>query len=515
MIFKRKWTAALTFLCLLAMSFLVTHNLFYSRKGQYSNLTTSAFLQERASTSTASTATSTASATPPTTGSVVTSGTRNQTVHRLGGGNQSTSIPQDKVAHVPTEPSLSTRRENQRPLSSLYDTTIGYNDTVPRLWLDSNMNLKNASNRPPAQLLLTNYGWNHPNQTFGMTFPRTQRMRLMYQAIVNHPWFHPTAWQDILAGRLEVDPSVRYYVFLDVETCFESNWPNYGAGDRKNADTVGNRIVELRSESPCFGILHCHFMKSAVRTNFFEQALKKNTTATLVAFECRGDGPPVHFRKEMAENWPLALVTISSKWEQLQNPPDMGLPPAAAKPVELTARQEQDMQECKEDARPFLLTFAGNFRDGTRRELKKLHDLKKGVLIARREELNRFWNGTFEEMLADSKFGAAPRGDNTFSYRFTEVLSAGAIPVVHADGWVLPFRPELVDWTECAVHIPENQVYRTLEILAEIDDATRCRMRKRCYDIYLKYMRTHEGTVAGVIEGLELVAKAKSLHSIA
>jgi hypothetical protein len=277
-------------------------------------------------------------------------------VQRLGGSNQSTSIPQ--VAHVPTESSFSTRRENQQP--------------------------------------------------------------------------------------------VRYYVFLDVETCFESNWPSFGAGDRKNVDTVGNRSVERRSESPCYNIQHCRFMRLAVRTKFFKKAFKNKTTATLVAFECRGDaGPRVQFRKRISKNWPLALVTISSKWEQLRNPPDMeqGLPPVAAKPVELTARQEQDIQECKEDARSFLLTFAGNFRGRARKELIKLHDLKKDVLIARREQLNRFWNGTFEEMLADSKFGAAPRGDNTFSYRFTEVLSAGAIPVVHADGWVLPFRPELVDWT--------------------------------------------------------------------
>lgn len=38
-------------------------------------------------------------------------------------------------------------------------------------------------------------------------------------------------------------------------------------------------------------------------------------------------------------------------------------------------------------------------------------------------------------ILKESHFGAASRGGNQFSYRFSEVLSAGAVPVVYADGW--------------------------------------------------------------------------------
>jgi hypothetical protein len=52
-------------------------------------------------------------------------------------------------------------------------------------------------------------------------------------------------------------------------------------------------------------------------------------------------------------------------------------------------------------------------------------------------------------------------------------------------------------------------VKQTLEILAGINDEKRCEMRKYCYSIYVKYMRTHRGTVAGIIEGLELAAAAR------
>jgi hypothetical protein len=125
--------------------------------------------------------------------------------------------------------------------------------------------------------------------------------------------------------------------------------------------------------------------------------------------------------------------------------------------------------------------------------------------------LNRTYS--FGDLLAGSKFAACPRGDNRFSYRFTEILSAGAIPVVHSDGWVLPFREELVDWKECALHIPEKNINVTVEIISQIDDKKRCQMRKRCYEVYQKYMRTTEGTITGIVEGLELASFRQVLTS--
>ena len=42
-------------------------------------------------------------------------------------------------------------------------------------------------------------------------------------------------------------------------------------------------------------------------------------------------------------------------------------------------------------------------------------------------------NATYTEVLRNTRFGLAPRGDNNFSYRFTEVPSAGAILVYHGE----------------------------------------------------------------------------------
>lgn len=392
---------------------------------------------------------------------------------------------------------------------TLNDKTIDWSRDVHRIWLDNgNLNLDEGVggiNPPAGQILLTNYGWNHPDPKVGLTFARGKRSTKLMEGVVNHPWFHPSAWEQFENNKgTSIDTSIRYYVFLDVETCFESNWPNYASKETTNYDLDHNRAFVRKKRSRCYELSRCRYIQRALEARIFHTPGVK---ATLVVFDCRGDGQRPYFRHDKTKDSPLAMATMSSTLKQMKGS-DMGLAPAAPKPVQLTRAQISDIETCKaETSRSLFLTFVGNFRDKSRQKLKKLTN-GEDVLIVHRNVLSKHFNGTFEQLLTNSKFGATPRGDNKFSYRFTEVLSAGAIPVVHANGWVLPFREELVDWTECAVHIPEKQIKNTLEILGQIDDEKRCQMRQRCYEIYDKYMRTHEGTIAGIIEGLELVAES-------
>ena len=65
-------------------------------------------------------------------------------------------------------------------------------------------------------------------------------------------------------------------------------------------------------------------------------------------------------------------------------------------------------------------------------------------------------NYTYGTIMTHTIYAGAPRGDCKYSYKFTEALAGGAIPVVLADDWVFPFRPELINWSECVVIIPER-----------------------------------------------------------
>ena len=97
--------------------------------------------------------------------------------------------------------------------SLIHDKTLHWAPHVDRRWLRP----FNASNpKPPVQLVLTAIGWNQPNQTLALqNEARGARETVLMEGVINHPWFHPTAWEDIESGRLEIDPDVQYYVFFD------------------------------------------------------------------------------------------------------------------------------------------------------------------------------------------------------------------------------------------------------------------------------------------------------------
>ena len=114
---------------------------------------------------------------------------------------------------------------------------------------------------------------------------------------------------------------------------------------------------------------------------------------------------------------------------------------------------------------------------------------------------------TYQELLLRSKFVAVPRGDNLYSYRFTEVLSSGAIPVLFGnDEWILPFRNEIVHWDQCIIYIPEYDILNhTISILSHsmMNHTEICQRRQYCYYIYKTYMETSYHIIHGILHGLE------------
>jgi len=72
--------------------------------------------------------------------------------------------------------------------------------------------------------------------------------------------------------------------------------------------------------------------------------------------------------------------------------------------------------------------------------------------------------GDWGERLARAWFGVVPRGDSLFTHRLMEVVSAGAIPVIVSDGWILPFD-ELVDWERVGVVVREDDLEGVVERL--------------------------------------------------
>ena len=139
----------------------------------------------------------------------------------------------------------------------LNDKTVPWDPTVDRMWLDTRQ-----ERRPPAMILLTSYGWNRLDQIEALShYSRQTRESEFLDGIVNHPWFHPTAWDDIENGdnvtiqsilgldddNYDNEPmnttmiSTRFYIFFDVSSNCDIHYPLYHSFD-VNLDTSGGRV---------------------------------------------------------------------------------------------------------------------------------------------------------------------------------------------------------------------------------------------------------------------------------
>lgn len=63
----------------------------------------------------------------------------------------------------------------------------------------------------------------------------------------------------------------------------------------------------------------------------------------------------------------------------------------------------------------------------------------------------------YNELLKLSTFSLIPRGDGRWSYRFSECIGAGSIPVIISDNLTLPYS-QLIDWSKASIRIKEDDI---------------------------------------------------------
>ncbi|CAI5509509.1 unnamed protein product, partial [Closterium sp. Naga37s-1] len=93
--------------------------------------------------------------------------------------------------------------------------------------------------------------------------------------------------------------------------------------------------------------------------------------------------------------------------------------------------------------------------------------------------------------LMNSSFALVPAGRQASTYRFIEALTAGAIPVVVADNWKLPFD-DIIQWHRCLLLFPTHLLSRIPPTLRTITPKAAEKRRQRCVSIFEEYLASDD-----------------------
>lgn len=101
-----------------------------------------------------------------------------------------------------------------------------------------------------------------------------------------------------------------------------------------------------------------------------------------------------------------------------------------------------------------------------RQQALQYHNPGKGVIVV--DSGDEIYD--FDELLFDSMFSLILSGDNEFSYRFTEAVCSGGVPVLVTDRWVPPFEGS-VPFKSYGIKVSEADL-REGRLMAELEKYT-------------------------------------------
>ena len=108
----------------------------------------------------------------------------------------------------------------------------------------------------------------------------------------------------------------------------------------------------------------------------------------------------------------------------------------------------------------------------------------------------------YQNLLTNSTFCLVPRGRRLGSFRFLESLQSSCVPVVMADGWVLPFQ-EVLDWDKALVKFSERDRLAAGVVLRELPDEAIFEMRQQGVFLHQAYFSSLEKVVQTTIQILK------------
>ena len=167
---------------------------------------------------------------------------------------------------------------------------------------------------------------------------------------------------------------------------------------------------------------------------------------------------------------------------------DVSLPEVYMHSENLEEMEREREIEMDIERRVTLAFFAGRMHGRVRPKLLEVWEYPKGgeemqIYGVLEESLRNM--SVYEEHMRRSKFCVCPMGYEVNSPRIVEAIHTGCVPVVIADGFVLPFS-HVLNWSSFSVLLPEDRIPDLKSVLSDIP-ASRYRDMRR----HLVHVRRH------------------------
>ncbi|KFM64862.1 Exostosin-2, partial [Stegodyphus mimosarum] len=105
----------------------------------------------------------------------------------------------------------------------------------------------------------------------------------------------------------------------------------------------------------------------------------------------------------------------------------------------------------------------------------------------------------YPEILEDSIFCIIIRGARLGQPALSDAMQAGCIPVIVADGYILPFS-EVIDWKRASITIFEENLSDLIHILKSVSDEKISEMRQQVCFLWEQYFSSMKNIVSTVLE---------------
>ena len=238
--------------------------------------------------------------------------------------------------------------------------------------------------------------------------------------------------------------------------------------------------------------------QTAIYVDLVGRVLKQFPRATVLAHDGSGDWKDGYddAGKNLSSNSRVILAKGDALEQHFRRGWDISLPPPMSESLAMV-RASRELR-VSTDRYDRIVGFKGAMNHRTRtRAAELLHRPKQGLYVVPTSDKTI----DYHQMIASSEFGLVIRGDVAFSYRFTETVCGGSVPVVIADNWVMPFD-DLVPFATYGLRVDEDQIERVYNLTAAVTADAANRMR----DTALRLCHAHLVTQYHQFDAMLLLA---------